>query len=201
MPNQEHPEDPTPLLPLAADGEPAIAEAPETPESLDMLLPKPGCMEFRSLLLPELLVWLPVSLWPALLLLCWTNRHAPSAFFLPLLALLPVFWQRGVAFDGGSKSYHTWNGPLFPLFRRFHDYAGLTGVEVRENHWVFSQFLPETARSYLRLELGHYDVVLIHGRAGARSIKRFRNFAAAIVAANQVADFLDLPVQVHQPPR
>ena len=200
MPNQEHPEGPTPLLPLGPGGEPT-PPAPPAEAPVESPAPSAGSMEFRSLLLPELLVWLPFSLWPALLLLCWTNRHAPSAFFLPLLALLPVFWQRGVAFDGGSKSYHTWNGPLFPLFRRFHDYAGLTGVEVRENHWVFSQFLPEAARSYLRLELGHYDVVLIHGRAGARPIKRFRNFAAAVVAANQVADFLDLPVQVHQPPR
>lgn len=198
MSNQEHPESPTPLLPLGPSGEPLPPPAPEVPEAP---APSPGSMEFRSLLLPEWLVWLPVSLWPALLLLCWTNRHAPDAFFLPLLVLLPVFWQRGVAFDGRAKSYQTWNGPFLPIFRRFHDYEGLTGVEVRENHWVFSQYLPEAARNYLRLELGHYDVVLIHGRAGARPIKRFRNFAAAIVAANQVADFLALPVQVQQPPR
>lgn len=204
MPNQEHQECPTPLRPLGPGANPEEANQPSPAaeeEGIPPQAPSAGGMEFRSWFLPEVLAWIPVALWPALLLLCWATRQAPNSYILPVALLLPALWRRGVSFDGRTKSYVVWHGPFVPLFRRFHDYAELSQVEIRENHWIFAHSLPDAARNYLRLELGHYDMVLVHGRAGTRQVKRFRNFSAAIVAANELADFLAIPVHIQQPPR
>jgi len=144
------------------------------------------------------LAWVPVALWPGLLLLCWANRHASNSWSVMIVALLLVIWRRGIQFDGFTKTFQTWSGPWIPFFRRYHDYAGLARVEVREHPSRLVELLNEDFRSYLRLELGYYDVVVVRERGDTIRLKRLHNLAAAMLAARQAADFLALPMTVHQ---
>ena len=172
---------------------PSLPEPPELPRT-----PGVGTLEYRSLALAQWLAWVPAALWPGLLLLCWANRDASGSWSLAIVALLLVLWRRGIQFDGFTKTFQTWNGPWVPLFRRYHDYAGLARVEVREHRSRLVDILNEDFREYLRLELGYYDVVVVRERGDTIRLKRLRNLAAAMVAARQAADFLALPMSVQQ---
>lgn len=172
---------------------PPLPEPPELPRT-----PGVGTLEYRSLALAQWLTWVPAALWPGLLLLCWANRHAGGSWSVAILALLLVLWRRGIQFDGFTKTFQTWSGPWIPFFRRYHDYAGLARVEVREHPSRLVEVLNEDFREYLRLELGYYDVVVVRQRGDTICLKRLRNLAAAMVAARQAADFLALPMTVHQ---
>jgi len=181
--------------------EPSPVPAPEPPEPAEEEKPREpsaGVLDFRSFALPERLLWVPAALWPALLLLVWANGIHSGRWWAQLLALGLVLWRRGVQFDGFTKCFWRWNGIVVPLSKHLADYEGMTGIEVRELPSHLAEILPESYRKYMRLELGRHEVVLIHDREGAVRLKRFRNLAAALVAAQQAADFLALPIKVNQ---
>lgn len=194
-PPPPEPPPPPPPEPTPPPVAPPVPEPPEEPKT-----PSAGTLEFRSVALGQWLAWVPVAIWPGLLLLCWGNRHAPHGWLGTLIILLLAIWRRGVQFDGFTKTCTRWSGPWTPFFRRHEDYAGLTRIEVREYPSRFAEILAEDFRQYMRLELGYYDVVVVRQRGDTIHLKRCHNLAAAMVAARQTADFLALPMTVHQAP-
>jgi len=187
--------------PTAAAPEPAPIPAPEPAEPAQEEKPREpsaGVLDFRSFALPERLLWVPAALWPALLLLVWANGIRSETWWAQILALALVLWRRGVQFDGFTKCFWRWNGVVVPLSKRLADYEGMTGIEVRERPSHLAEILPENYRKYMRLELGRHEVVLLHEREGDVRLKCFRNLAAALVAAQQAAEFLALPIKVNQ---
>jgi hypothetical protein len=109
-----------------------------------------------------------------------------------------ILWRRGVQMDGFTQTVCSWSGIVVPVHKRFHEYKDLVGIEVREHASHWPEVLSEGCRAYMRLEMGRYDVMLLRDKGGPVRLKRFRNLAAAKVAAQQVADFLALTVDVQE---